>query len=119
MTRADRILLVFVVCILPFLYARTWSPDEQARYVQIQAGDAEPIAAELSPDRILQVHGPLGDSVIEIKESQVRFLESPCTGQQCVHSGWLSAAGELAACLPNRISIQLLGQHPLFDAINF
>ena len=26
---------------------------------------------------------------------------------------------ELAACLPNRISIQLLGRHPRFDAVNF
>ncbi|MCK5480009.1 MAG: NusG domain II-containing protein [Gammaproteobacteria bacterium] len=119
MTPADRILLVLVICTLPFLYARVWFPDEQARYVRIQAGNEEPIAAELSPDRKLQVHGPLGDSVIEIKESRARFLASPCTGQQCVHSGWLEAAGELAACLPNRISIQLLGRHPRFDAINF
>ena len=119
MTRADRILLILVICALPLLYARMWYPDEQARYVRIQAGDAEPAVAGLSPDRILQVHGPLGDSVIEISESRVRFLKSPCTGQQCVHSGWLSAAGELAACLPNRISIQLLGRHPLFDAVNF
>ena len=119
MTRADLILLLLVVSALPFLYARTWSPDEPARYVRIQTGNNEPIAAELSPDRKLQVHGPLGDSVIEIRKSRIRFLSSPCTGQQCVHSGWLEAAGELAACLPNRISIQLLGQHPRFDAINF
>jgi hypothetical protein len=119
MTRADKILLVLVICALPFLYARLWFPDEQARYVRIQAGDKEPITAELSPDRKLQVHGPLGDSVIEIKESRARFLKSPCKGQQCVHSGWLETAGELAACLPNRISIQLLGRHPRFDAINF
>ena len=119
MTRADRILLVVVICTLPFLYARVWLPDEPASYVQIQAGNAEPVAAQLSPDRKLQVHGPLGDSIIEIKASRVRFIKSPCRGQQCVHSGWLETAGELAACLPNRISIQLLGRHPRFDAINF
>ena len=119
MTRADYILLLLVVCALPFLYTRIWLPGEQASYVQIQAGNAEPVAAQLSPDRKLQVHGPLGDSVIEIREAQVRFLASPCRGQQCVHGGWLKAAGELAACLPNRISIQLLGRHPRFDAVNF
>ena len=71
------------------------------------------------PDRKLQVQGPLGVSIIEIKELRARFLESPCKGQQCVHSGWLETAGELTACLPNRISIQLLGRHPRFDAVNF
>ncbi len=119
MTRADRILLLLVVCALPFLYARLWLPGDQARYVQIRAGDTEPVAAQLSPDRKVQIHGPLGDSVIEINAARVRFLESPCRGQQCVHSGWLKAAGEVAACLPNRISIQLLGRHPRFDSINF
>ena len=119
MTRADKILLVIVICALPFLYARLWFPDEQVRYIRIQAGAEEPVTAELDPDRILQVHGPLGDSIIEIKELQARFLSSPCKGQQCVHSGWLEAAGELAACLPNRVSIQLLGRHPRFDSIIF
>ena len=119
MTRADLILLLLVVCTLPFLYARAWFPDEQASYVQILAGDAEPVVEQLDPDRRLEVSGPLGNSVIEIEEARVRFLESPCQGQQCVHSGWLEAAGELAACLPNRVIIQLLGQHPRFDAVNF
>ena len=119
MTRADRILLILVICALPFLYARLWFADEQARYIRIQAGDNKPVTAELAPDRVLRVNGPLGDSVIKIKESRARFLESPCAGQQCVHSGWLETAGALAACLPNRVSIQLLGRHPRFDAINF
>ena len=119
MTRADRILLVLVVLALPFLYARTWLPDERPEYVQIQAGNSDPHASGLSPDRVVQVNGPLGDSIIEIQDTQVRFLASPCKGQQCVHSGWLRAAGELAACLPNRVSIQLLGRHPRFDTVNF
>jgi len=119
MTRADKILLLLVISALPFLYMRLWLPGGQARYVRIQTGNEKPVTTELVPDRILQVHGPLGDSVIEIKASRVRFLKSPCRGQQCVHSGWLDAAGELAACLPNRISIQLLGRNPRFDTINF
>ena len=44
MTRADYILLLIVVCTLPFLYARLWAGNEQADYVQIQAGNDEPFA---------------------------------------------------------------------------
>lgn len=119
MTRADYILLACVVCLLPFLYAALWSNNEHAEYVQIQTGNSEPLTADLSRDRTLNVGGPLGDSVIEISQDRARFASSPCRGQVCVHAGWLQAAGDIAACLPNRISLSLHGQHPRFDAINF
>ena len=119
MTRADYILLVIVLGALPFLYVRLWTGNEAADYVQIQAGNNEPLTGELSRNNTLHVHGPLGDSVIEIRQGRARFVSSPCRGQVCVHTGWLQAAGDIAACLPNRISLTLHGQHPRFDAVNF
>ena len=119
MTRADRILIIIVMSALPFLYIRMWAGNTDAGYLQIQAGNNAPITEELSPDRTLHIHGPLGDSVIAVNNGRARFISSPCKGQVCVQTGWLQASGDLAACLPNRISLTLLGQHPLFDAINF
>jgi hypothetical protein len=119
MTRADYLLLAIVLCTLPLLYARLWTAGEQASYIQIQTGQGEPLTGELSPDRTLSVQGPLGDSVIKVSQGRVRFVSSPCSGQICVHTGWLQAAGDIAACLPNRISLTLHGEHPRFDAINF
>lgn len=119
MTRADYVLLVIVICALPLLYARLWTGNKHADYVQIQSGNNEPLTSELLHDRTLSVHGLLGDSVIEINQGRARFVSSPCRGQVCVHTGWLQSAGEIAACLPNRISLSLHGQHPRFDAINF
>lgn len=119
MTRADRILIVLVICMLPLLYAHFWLQDSPASHIRVQAGNDAPVTASLLPDRTWQVRGPLGDSVIEVNQGRARFLSSPCTGQVCVHSGWLQAAGELVACLPNRISLQLLGMQTRFDAINF
>jgi len=119
MTRADRILIFIVVSALPFLYTRMWAGNTDAGYLQIQAGNNAPITEALSPDRTLHIHGPLGDSVIEVNNGRARFVSSPCRGQICVQTGWLQTSGDLAACLPNRISLTLLGQHPRFDAINF
>ncbi|MEA2094222.1 MAG: NusG domain II-containing protein [Pseudomonadota bacterium] len=119
MTRADWLLIVIVVCSLPLLYARLWLQDDTVSYLRVQTGNEAATVMPLRPDRRLDIKGPLGDSTVEIRDKQVRFLSSPCAGKVCIHSGWLSAAGELAACLPNRISIQLLGTHPRFDAINF
>ena len=119
MTRADRILIILVVCALPFLYALIWTGNTNAGYVQIQTGNSEPVTEALSTDRTLHIHGPLGDSIITISHGRARFVSSPCRGQVCVQAGWLQTTGDLAACLPNRISLALLGQHPRFDSINF
>ena len=119
MTRADRILILLVVCAIPFLYLHLWFGDEPADFVQIRSGSNAPITETLQPDRLLRVTGSLGESIIEVRNGRIRFASSPCTTQVCVHSGWLTHAGEFAACLPNRISLTLVGRDPHFDAINY
>ena len=119
MTRADQILILLAVCAMPFLYIHLWFSDEPARLVQIQNGSDTPIFETLQPDRMLRIAGPLGESIIEVSNGRIRFASSPCTTKVCVHSGWLTNAGEFAACLPNRISLTLVGLEPRFDAINF
>ncbi|MDD5018175.1 MAG: NusG domain II-containing protein [Eubacteriales bacterium] len=51
----------------------------------------------------------IGDVRIEVKAGAVAFVESDCPTQACVKTGWLSAPGASAACLPNRISITVTG----------
>lgn len=119
MTRADRILLVLVVGAMPFLYFHIWFSDGTAKFLLISSDDDAEVTELLTPDRLLRITGPLGESVVEVKDGRTRFLSSPCLNQVCVHSGWLSGAVSITACLPNRISLTLVGQHPRFDAINF
>ena len=118
MTRADWLLVAITLCTLPVLYQYFWTQQDTATGLRIQTAAAATITP-LTPDRNVQVAGPIGESTIEIRSGQARFLKSPCARKVCVHSGWLREAGQLAACLPNRISIQLLGNQPRFDAINF
>jgi hypothetical protein len=49
-------------------------------------------------------------------------VRSPCVGQQCVHSGWAQRGGEFIACVPNRVSLVVLGRGAggdYYDSINF
>lgn len=73
----------------------------------------------LAHDRMLHVDGPLGETVIEVRDGRVRVVASPCTAKLCIRAGWLDSAGAATACVPNRVSIALLGRDPRFDAINF
>ncbi len=119
MTRADWLVLLLAIALLPVLYTKYWGAGGPADRARIAANGQAPLEIPLSRNQQLHIHGPLGDSVLEVKDGRARFLSSPCPGQQCVHSGWLARAGDLAACLPNGITLSLQGARPRFDSINF
>ncbi len=108
MTRADSLLLLLLCLLIGGLFRAVWSGGDEARQLQLHAetgGRDWPLTA----DRLIEVDGPLGRSVVEIRDGAARFLSSPCRQQICVRSGWHRHAGAVAACVPNRISFKLSG----------
>ena len=87
--------------------------------LRIRQGDHVYATLSLAQQRTLEITGPLGISRIVIDHGHVRFERSPCTNQYCVHQGWLSHAGEVAICLPNQISLELLGGRKAYDSLNY
>ena len=72
--------------------------------------------ANLRLNRLIRVPGPLGETVVEIRNGQVRIQSDPSPRQLCVRQGWL-APGDTAICLPNRVSIER--GHSGYDSINY
>ena len=66
-------------------------------------------AYPLTIEQELAVAGPLGVSRVHLGADGVRFLSSPCPLQLCVKSGTLARPGSLAACLPNRVAVRVVG----------
>ena len=56
-------------------------------------------------------------NVIEIDGMQVRFTASNCHDQVGVRTGVLTHAGQMAVCLPTRVSVRILGADMQVDAI--
>lgn len=92
---------------------------EPANKLRIRQGNTVYATLSLDQNRTLEISGPLGVSRVSIEHGRVRFEQSPCNNQYCVHQGWLSKAGQVAACLPNRVSIELLGVNKLYDSLNY
>lgn len=119
LTRADMLLLMFVTILIGWLYVTIWGADTAALEVEIWSRGERIETLPLAEDRQLAVAGVLGDSHIEIKHAEARFVDSPCSNKLCVLHGWLQHAGETTACLPNQVSLRILGRDPRYDAINF
>ena len=119
MTRADKVVIVLALLLLPLLYIQFWGNHSQGELVQIRSVVSGDLTLPLDQNKQIEVKGALGNSIIEIKNRQVRFIESPCKNKLCILTGWLSQDGQLAACLPNGVTVQIIGRDKRFDAVNF
>lgn len=119
MTRADLVLLLLVMFCLPFVYQAFWSHDSTAHYADILTDNHQHQSINLQQDQQIEIKGVLGQSRLEVNHGRIRFVHSPCKGKVCIRQGWLSTAGAFAACLPNKIAIQLSRGQGQYDSINF
>jgi hypothetical protein len=108
---------ISIVCIL-VMFKQFWIL-ENASQIKIRLNDAVFGVFDLNQTRELTIKGPKGISTILISNGKVRFKQSPCFNQYCVHQGWLSRAGQTAICLPNHVSVQLIGHKPSYDSLNY
>jgi len=113
----DWVVFALGLGIVIWLFMALWS-NEPAGKVRIRSGDQIYATLSLDQQRTLEVPGALGISRIVIYNGQVRFEQSPCRNQYCVHQGWLHKAGQVAICLPNRVSLELLGTKS-YDSLNY
>ena len=85
--------------------------------VVIYKDDAVIWTLPIQKDRIIQLE-PFGVSmVVEIRDQKVRVLSSSCHQQICVRKGWTGQAHNPIICLPNKITINVTGADPEYDAI--
>ncbi len=114
----DWLTLVFGSVCVVLLVMKLWSGDLADKAV-IRSGGKVFLEVTLSKDQQIEVPGPLGVSVIAIKDRRVRIASDPSPRQYCVRQGWLQQAGEVALCLPNQVSVELTGSHKRYDSLSY
>lgn len=113
----DWLVLALSLLLTAYLFSQ-FSSQQTAQKVQIKQGKHVLGTYSLNQHKHIVVNGPAGQSVIEIQDGKARFAHAPCHNQYCVHQGWLKHAGQLAVCLPNQVSVQLLGEKS-FDSLSY
>jgi hypothetical protein len=114
----DYLVLIIGFLTAIWLFQTLWAA-ETASKVQIRQGDHIIGTYSLNQSRTIEIAGAIGHAHIQIEHRQVRFSQSPCLNQYCVHQGWLKHAGEAAICLPNQLSIELSGGESVYDSLNY
>lgn len=118
MRLGDWITLLSGAVVTVLLFQSLWT-HESATKVQVRLGDKIFATYDLNLQRELRLRGALGETVIDIADGKVRFKKSPCQNQYCVHQGWLTRSGQVAICLPNHVTLELIGSNKPYDTLNY
>lgn len=63
---------------------------------------------QVTEDKEITLDGPTPNTLL-VQRGRIRYEHSDCPDKTCVHTGWLTRPGQLAACLPNRTYIKIVG----------
>lgn len=115
-TIADKVLIAFLAVLTIFSYSMA-SGGRQGVEIRIEADGKQVGTYLLRKDSVIDVKGVLGASKISVRDGKASFLSSPCRNKVCVHQGEISKNGQMAACLPNKVVIRILGGDGDYDAV--
>lgn len=93
--------------------------DADTATVVIRDGAQNVYELPLGQDATKTVTTDLGTNVIEIKDGRVHVEEADCPNQDCVHQGWIDAAGQQIVCLPHKLTVDIVdeGAEAAYDVV--
>ena len=103
-------LIILISFIFIFFAFKTFWHFETGSVVQVNFQGKTYGNFSLFQDKKISLVGREGESMIEIKNGQARFKSAPCKNQYCVQQGWIRFTGQILICIPNEISIEILGK---------
>ena len=95
-------LLLTALCV--YLWQEYNQNNENVLYAKITINGQETESFPLNSDKVFSLDS-LPQVVFEIKDGAAAFIKSNCPDKICIHSGFMQSAGEMAVCLPNRVSL--------------
>ena len=119
MTKGDVLVLALALLLVAVSYSAYWGSSLYGNQAALFVSGKHKTSIDLYENRTFKIKGKLGESELQVLDGKIRFVASPCDGKQCIYQGWISHSGEIAACVPNGISVRILGPDPRFDTMNF
>ena len=113
--KAGDLAVVAVIAVIAFLWSSSGeNSGENPESLRVVTGEGEDTLS-LFTDTVVQ----RGELTIEIRAGRAAITESDCPTHQCVRTGWIQSPGQMSACMPNGIFIEVIGSHQSTDAVTY
>ena len=111
--------VIALFCALIIISTKLLWDLPQGEYLEIYKNNKILATYSLNQDITKEISGEKGQTKIIIKNGKVRFSSSPCSKKYCIHQGWINKANQTIICIPNQISISIVGAKRKYDSINY
>ncbi len=109
LTAFDRKLVVGLALLVLLSFMLPIHQDMGAQVI-VSSGSKTLFVAPLDQAQQVDLQGPLGTTVLQIDNGAARVLQSPCPQKICIGLGEARLAGDLLACVPNRLVVRIAGE---------
>jgi len=111
--------VIILFCALIIISAKFLWSLPQGEYLEIYKNNKILATYSLNQEITKEINGTKGKTKIIINNGKVRFSSSPCPKKYCIHQGWINKANQTIVCIPNQISISIVGAKRGYDTINY
>lgn len=110
MTRADRLVIALLALAAIAAWPLVSAASPGAGAEAFISGPQGETAVSLSVDGDYDIVGSQGTLKVCVSDGEISVIESGCPDQTCVHTGAVSAAGSVVACVPNEVVVRVGGE---------
>ena len=114
----DLVTIFIFIALTGYSFSILWN-FPQGEYLKIQMGKQVIGSFSLNQNVIKIIEGPIGKTEVIIDSGKVRISKSPCTKKYCLHQGWINKLNQTIVCVPNQISISIIGARTDYDSLNY
>ena len=111
--------IIILFCALIIICTKSLWNLPQGEYLEIYKNNEILATYSLNQKITKIINGTKGEIKIVIDNGRVRFSSSPCPKKYCIHQGWINKANQTIICIPNQISISIVGPKSGYDSINY
>ncbi len=73
--------------------------------IQVYASNKLVGRYNLDQDRMIEVSGPLGKTLLRVKAGRAAVVSSPCPHKMCMQMGDIGPEGGFIVCAPNEVYV--------------
>ncbi len=111
--------VITLFCALIIISAKLLWDLPQGKYLEIYKNNKILGTYSLNQEITKEINGKKGQTKIIINKGKARFSLSPCPKKYCIHQGWINKANQTIVCIPNQISISIVGTKREYDSTNY
>jgi len=104
----DIILIVSLIFVSVAAITLTLFLRKEGKSVSVEIDGQQVAVYSLSEDGEYPLNG--GTNILIIEQGKARMADAHCPDRTCVKAGGISHVGESIVCLPNRVSVSVIGK---------